>query len=119
MNLIEVIKKIGENGDCNEDELMSFLPNFPTLSGSEFIFRVKLGELILKVKSMDEIEDIIKGLHLIELKYRDITKEKFGFGSPTPTYRLLKNLEKKEFDISQKIKRWIEDNGGNYYIKEN
>jgi len=117
MNFINIIKNIGKEGSCSEDELMLFLPNFPTIRGSEFIFRVQWGELILEVKSNGEIEDFIKGLHLIEIKYRDITKNKFGFGSPTPTFRILANLRKKDLDLSQKISLWIKDNGGNYYIK--
>jgi hypothetical protein len=34
MNLVEVIRKIGENGVCNEEELILLLPNFPKLLGS-------------------------------------------------------------------------------------
>lgn len=117
MNLIEVIRKIGENGGCNEEELMLLLPNFPKLLGSEFIFRVKWKELITELKSNDEIIFFIKGLHLIENKYKDFTQNKFGFGSPSSTFRLIQDLGKRDFDLSQRIRLWIKENGGCYYIK--
>lgn len=117
MNLVEIIRKVGENGVCNEEELILILPNFPKLLGSEFIFRVKWGELIGELKSIEEIEDFIKGLHLTEIKYIELTENKFGFGSPSSTFRLIQDLGKRDFDLSQRISLWIKDNGGNYYIK--
>lgn len=116
MNLVEILRKVGENGVCNEEELMSLLPNFPKLLGSEFIFRVKWEEVIGELKSIEEIEDFIKGLHLTEVKYSEVTENKFGFGSPSSTYRILQKFEKHEYQKSQIIKKWIKVNGGNYYI---
>jgi hypothetical protein len=117
MKLTKIITNIGEIGVCNDEELMLLLPNFPKLLGNEFIFTVKWIDLITQIKSFNDIEYFIKGLHIVEQKFREITKNEFGFGSPSSTHRLLTNLEKKEHDLSQRIKKWIRDNGGNYYIK--
>jgi hypothetical protein len=119
MNLIKVIGKIGETGICQEDELMLLLPDFPDLLGGELIFRVKWEELIRELKSLNEIEFFIKGLHLVELKYIEVTENEFGFGSPSSSFRILKILEKKEFDLAQELIEWIKKNGGNYHIKAN
>lgn len=116
MNLIRVIRKIGEIGICSEDELMLLLPNFPNLFGSEFIFRVKWDQLIRELKSIKEIEFFIKGLHIIELKYIEVTKNEFGFGSPSSSFRILKTLEKEEFELAQELIEWIKNNGGNYHV---
>jgi len=118
MNLINIIKNIGIVCICNEDELMLLLPNFPKLLGNEFLFSVSWLELVKELKSNQDFGNFIKGLHIIELKYREITDNNFGFGSPSSTFRILTNFEKKEYELSQKIKEWIKDNGGNYYIKE-
>jgi hypothetical protein len=118
MNLINVLKNIGIFGTCNEDEFMLLLPNFPKLMGNEFLFSVSWLELVKELKSPHDFEHFIKGLHIVELKYREVTKNNFGFGSPSSTNRILDKFEKKEYDSSQKIKEWIRDNGGNYYIKE-
>jgi hypothetical protein len=117
MNLIEVIRKIGEIGVCNEDEFMLLLPNFPKLMGNEFLFNVSWLELVKELKSPHDFEHFIKGLHIIELKYRKNTNNNFGFGSPSSTNRILNKFEKKDYELSQKIKEWIKENGGNYYIK--
>lgn len=116
MNLVEIIRKVGENGVCNEEELILLIPNYPTISGSEFIFRVQWEEIIKVLKSIEEIQDFIKGLHLTEVKYREVTENKFGFGSPSSTFRILQKFEKHEYQKSQIIKKWVKDNGGNYYI---
>jgi hypothetical protein len=114
MNLINVIKNIGNVSNCTEDELMLLLPNFPKLFGNEFLFSVNWLELIKELKTSHDFENFIKGLHIVELKYREVTKNNFGFGSPSSTNRILDKFEKKEYDSSQKIKEWIRDNGGNY-----
>jgi hypothetical protein len=119
MNLIKFIRNIGGTNVCNEDELMLLLPEFPKLLGSEFIFRVKWEELIRELKSLNEIEFFIKGLHLVELKYIEVTENEFGFGSPSSSFRILKILEKKEFDLAQELIEWIKKNGGNYHVKAN
>ena len=118
MKLINVVKNIGIVCICNEEELMLLLPNFPKLLGNEFLFSVSWLELVKELKSPHDFEHFIKGLHIIELKYRETTNNNFGFGSPSSTFRILTNFEKKEYELSQKLKEWIKDNGGNYYIKE-
>ena len=116
MNLIQVIRNIGETNVCDQSQLMLLLPNFPNLFGSEFIFRVKWDQLIRELKSIKEIEFFIKGLHITELKYIEVTKNEFGFGSPSSSFRILKILEKEEFDLAQKLIEWIKKNGGNYHV---
>ena len=71
MNLINVVKNIGIVCICNEEELMLLLPNFPKLLGNEFLFSVSWLELIKELKSSHDFEHFIKGLHIVELKYRD------------------------------------------------
>jgi hypothetical protein len=117
MNLINLIKNIGIVGTCNEDELMLLLPNSPKLLGNEFLFNVRWLELVKELESHHDFYHFIKGLHIVELKYREVTDNNFGFGSPSSTFRILTNFEKKEYELSQKIKEWIKENGGNYYIK--
>ncbi len=41
MKLIKVLRKTGEVGDCNKNEMMIFFPYFPQLKRSEFIFNIK------------------------------------------------------------------------------
>ncbi len=119
MNLIEVIRNIGEANVCNEGELTLLLPNFPKLFGSEFIFRVKWEELIRQLRTTKEIEFFIRGLHIAELKYIEVSENEFGFGSPSSSFRILKILEKEEFDLAQELIEWIKKNGGNYHVKAN
>jgi hypothetical protein len=119
MSLIKFIRNIGEANVCNEGDLILLLPNFPKILGNEFIFRVKWEELIPELKSIKEIEFFVKGLHIVELKYTEVTENEFGFGSPSSSFRILKILEKEEFDSAQELIEWIKKNGGNYYVKEN
>ena len=119
MNLIKFIRNIGGTNVCSEDELMLLLPEFPKLLGSEFIFRVKWEELIRQLRTTKEIEFFIKGLHIAELKYIEVSENEFGFGSPSSSFRVLKILEKKEFDLAQELIEWIKKNGGNYHVKAN
>jgi hypothetical protein len=118
INLIQVIRNIGKTIVCNEGELRLILPNFPKLFGNEFIFRVKWEELIRELRTTKEIEFFIKGLHIVELKYSELSENEFGFGSPSSTFRILKILKKEEFDLAQELIDWIKKNGGNYYVKE-
>jgi len=46
MNLVEIIRKVGENGVCHKEEMKLFLSNFLTIRESEFIFNVKWIEII-------------------------------------------------------------------------
>ena len=106
MNLINVIKNIGVVCICNEDELMLLLPNFPKLLGNEFLFIVSWLELVKELKSPHDFEHFIKGLHIIELKYRETTKNNFGFGSPSSTNRILNKkqiFKQSKFDKKKDI----------------
>jgi hypothetical protein len=117
MNLIDIIKNIGKEGICKGNEFNSLIPNFPQLLGNEFLLSVKWKDIVREIKSLEEIEYFIKGLHITEIKYREIIGDSFGFGSTTSTFRILNNLEKTDYELSIKLKKWIKDNGGNYYIK--
>ena len=55
-------------------------------------------------------------MHYIELKYREKTGNNFGFGSPSPTYKVIQALEKINKEKAIELKEWVAENGGNYYI---
>ena len=55
------VKEIGKKGICSETELIYFLPNYPVLRGSEFIFTIGWANARKFIDS--EIEYFIKGLH--------------------------------------------------------
>lgn len=110
------IKQIGENGICTEDELLFFLPNHPTVSGSEFIFKISWADA--KRYLDKDVEYFVKGLHYIELKYRELVKNDFGFGSPSPTFKVIESLKEKDIELSKKLSDWVFENGGNYYLSK-
>lgn len=108
------ILSVGQKGICTTGDLSFFLPNFPIPRGSEPYFCVSEKDV-----SEALIPDLIRGCHLIEMKYKKETGFKNGFGSPSPTYRLinvLKGIDRKNAD---ELTRWVADNGGNYYISPN
>ncbi len=88
-----------------------FLPNFPLIKGSEPIFKIN------KVNTYKGIEYLIKGIHLIEELYKKETKNNFGFGSPSPTFKLIEIYSKSNFTKATELEYWIAKNGGNYHIK--
>lgn len=113
---IDIIKEIGKRLLCLEEEFNIILPNFPTLLGSEFIFTISWANAI---KYIDvDIEYLVKGLHIIEILYRNKTKYDFGFGSPSPTYKILQKLKETNEKLANELSNWISDSGGNYYIKK-
>ena len=114
MNLIKRIREIGRTGICSDEDLHAFLPNFPTLHGSEFIF--KIGWANAKKYVNEEVEYFIKGLHLIENKYKSTLNFNTGFGSPSPSYKVIKALELTNPVLANKLTDWILENGGNYYL---
>jgi hypothetical protein len=63
-----------------------------------------------------DVEFFIKGLHHLELIYREKTKSEFGFGSPSPTAKVINALEKINQNLALELRKWIRENGGNYYI---
>lgn len=108
------ILSVGQKGVCTSKDLSFFLPDFPTPHGSEPYFYVSEKDV-----SDALIPDLIRGCHLIEMKYRKDTGFENGFGSPSPTYRLinvLKGIDRKNAD---ELTRWVAANGGNCYISPN
>lgn len=95
-------------------EFKNILPNYPTLRGTEFIFTIGSANAIRFIDS--EVDDFVKGLHVIEMLYKEKTKNKFGFGSPSPTYKIIQQISKLDISHADILKKWIADNGGNYYI---
>ncbi|MDD3940726.1 MAG: hypothetical protein PHQ01_04115 [Candidatus Pacebacteria bacterium] len=111
---INKIIEIGKNGICETDNLYYFLPNFPSLTGQELLFsNFDFFEL-----SLDNIEYLIKGLHYIELEHRKETENEFGFGSPSKTSSLIYRVGRKDSERGQRLREWIANNGGNYYIRK-
>lgn len=53
------------------------------------------------------------------MKYGQISDQDFGFGSPSPTYKLIKTLEDSDKDLAIELNQWVANNGGNYYIPQN
>jgi hypothetical protein len=113
-NLIKLIISVGMGGECKLKELKLFLPNYPDIRGSEDIFKICHANAR---KYIDKnVEFLIKGLHLIELKYRNLTGNDFGFGSPSPTSKVIEALRQINPEEAQKLTEWVSFNGGNYYI---
>jgi len=114
---VRTIIEIGEQGKCRFEDLLCFSPNYPRYRGSEFIKSV--GYKDLRFRSENEIEYFVKGLHYVELKYREMTNCDFGFGSPSRTYPIIRSLEKIDRfkELGGYLKEWIRENGGNYHIK--
>ena len=93
-----------------------FLPDYSTPHGSELIFSInKLQENNLNTV---DLCFLIKGLHFIEVKYRQQTNYDFGFGSPSQTYNLITYLNKRNESKASEMINWIIENGGNYYYKK-
>ncbi len=112
--MIELIKHIGKQGSCSEESLKLFLPNYPTIRGSEFIFTID--DHNAKKFIDEEVENFIRGLHYIEMTYKEQSKHSFGFGSPSPTAMLIRALEKVNAPLAKELETWVAANGGNYYI---
>lgn len=107
---------IGRREYCSDEELMHFIPDFPHPLGSEFIFTIRWNNNRF---IGNQIEYFVKGLHYIELKYREITGYDFGFGSPSPTFKIIETLKQSDFELAKQLSDWIVDNGGNYYLPKN
>lgn len=112
---VGIIIKIGSSNICSEEELHYFLPSYPGLKGSEFIFTISWANC--KHYLNKDVENFVRGLHLIELKYRSMCNHDFGFGSPSPTYKVISGLAKRDNELANFLTEWIAENGGNYYIK--
>lgn len=114
---IEFFKEIGKRHLCLEDEFNIILPNFPTLKGSEFIFTIGWANAS---KYIDfDVEYLVKGLHIVEVLYRNKTENDFGFGSPSPTYKVIQKLLETNESLANELTTWVANSGGNYYIEIN
>jgi hypothetical protein len=113
---IVLLKDIGRRLLCLEDEFQFLLPNFPTLRGSEFIFTISwanAGRYIDK-----DIDLLVKGLHVLEILYRNKMQNDFGFGSPSPTHKILQKLREVNEPLAIELTNWIANSGGNYHIEK-
>lgn len=113
MNSIAKIAEVGEAGFLSNEEFKYFLPN-KILQGSEILFHKDA--LFRFANSESNYINLIKGLHLIELKYNELNKSRHGFGSPSVTYELLERFSKKSLDLAKGLEKWINATGGNYYM---
>lgn len=109
---VHQIVEVGQKGSCTSEELSFFLPNFPQTHGSELYFLVDEKDV-----SSALLPDLIRGCHLIEMKYRNDTGYENGFGSPSPTNNLINFLRKTNKNSAEDLVKWIANNGGNYYVK--
>lgn len=96
--------------------LIEFLPHLPRIRGSESILRLR--RVPLKMDMYDIIQ-FVRGLHFIEMCYKKEVENDFGFGSPSPTFKMIKSLHKYYPGEADNIYTWNEERGGNYYIPRN
>lgn len=113
---IKLLKEIGKRMLCLEDDFQTLLPNYPTLKGSEFIFTIGWANASKYIDK--EVDLLIKGLHILEILYRNKTQHDFGFGSPSPTHKILLKLKETNEPLAIELTNWIANSGGNYYIKK-
>ena len=111
---INRIIAIGKALNLDEIEISDFLPNYPNLRGSEFIFSAKV--FLNTPFKTEEFEFLIMGLHSFELKFRALEGREFGFGSPSQTTNLIQRLKKRDLERGEYLEEWISTTGGNYYI---
>ena len=114
IEIVNLIKKIGKSGKCSKEQMLNFLQEYPILRGSEFIFTISCANAGKYIG--DEVAYFVKGLHLIEKEYMDQTLSEFGFGSPSPTYKVITALQDTNSKLAFELKKWVSENGGNFYI---
>ena len=112
---VRKVKELGRAGVCEADQLEYYLPNLPTLRGSEPIFTI--GHADAKMYIDADVEWFVKGLHLIEMEYKRSFNNSFGFGSPSPTAKVIDALQAIETDLATELRKWVKERGGNYYIE--
>lgn len=110
-----LLKNIGKRLLCLEEEFKIVLPNFPTLKGSEFIFTIGWANATKYIDS--DVEYFVKGLHIVETLYKNKMKNNFGFGSPSPTHKIILQIRTQNEHLADELTKWISESGGNYYIK--
>ncbi|MCZ8143771.1 hypothetical protein [Flavobacterium sp.] len=89
INQMLLLKGIGKRMLCLESEFLTLLPNYPILKGNEFIFTIGWANAVRYIDQ--EVELLIKGLHVLEILYKNKTQYDFGFGSLSPSYKIFKN----------------------------
>jgi hypothetical protein len=103
MDIINSIKHIGQEGICSEDQLRYYLPSLPILRGDESVFSIGWANANNYVDQ--ELEIFVKGLHFIEEKYKSHAKNDFGFGSPSPTYKLIEAFAKIDYNKAIELEK--------------
>jgi hypothetical protein len=109
------IIEIGKHKICTQEDLQYFLPLYPMILGDEDIITIAWTRGNRFINS--EVEYFVKGLHLIENKYKLETHNAFGFGSTSPSYKIISFLKRTNETLASELEKWISLNGGNYYIK--
>lgn len=133
---INKIIEIGKKGSCTSQELTYFLTNLPNVGNRELRdilqkeYKISTGHITrrefltfdhrISKQSLSETQkkhisflvDLIKGCHLIEIKYG-------GFGSTTNIYNIIGSLMVLDVNEAVNLYNWLAFNGGNYYIESN
>lgn len=112
---IAILKKIGERLLCLEEEFNIVLPNFPLLKGSEFIFTIGAANATKYIDT--DVASFVKGIHIVETLFKNKNQNNFGFGSPSPTYKIIQQIRTQNEHLAIELTKWISESGGNYYIK--
>ncbi len=111
-----LIKNIGRAGVCNDAELLTLLPNYPVLRGSEWLFTIGWADAHRYIDN--DVESFVKGLHFVEEAYKLKSGNDFGFGSPGPTAKVIDAVGKTNPALALTLREWVGANGGNYYIEK-
>jgi hypothetical protein len=112
---IIMLKKIGERLLCLDEEFNVIIPNFPTLKGSEFLFTIGWANATKYIDS--DVEIFVKGIHIVETLYKNKTQNNFGFGSTSPSHKIIEQIKIQNEHLAFELTNWISESGGNYYIK--
>ncbi len=108
---LEKIIQVGETGECPEVLLGYFIKDYPNTRGAYLRHTIRA-----QMVPVTRLPSLIKGCHLIELKYREVTGNDFGFGSTSRTSILIKELGKHDNTEAVKLGKWIASTGGDYYF---
>ena len=111
-SLLDHIIEIGKQEA--EVDIHKFLPDFPTPHGSEPIFKIGWANASRHLRY--DVENLVKGLHHIEMNYKELTNNDFGLGSPFPSFKIILALHKQKADLAKDLFEWVDNHGGNYYI---
>ncbi len=108
---LEKIIQVGETGECPVDLLGYFIKDYPNTRGAYLRHTVWAQSV-----PITRLPSLIKGCHLIELKYREVKGNDFGFGSTSRTKDLIEDFHKREPELAERLYDWVGKNGGNYFI---